>query len=385
MWLLAGVLLLSGPRRHSVVRYATAGVLIGAAFVAKYTVAFAAVPLVLGWSILLLRRRAREFPAAVAALVVGAVVSAGPMLLRNDVGTGLPFYPVAFGRQSAACLSETTSEYLSGMSPGVFATGWSWRRDRLVDLSGEGLLAIVSVGVPLLFLCRFLRGRKGIAASDGPLVLFSASFSSLLFFLIAGRPGTDFRLLGPGLVLLNVTGAMLTFLSLRALGRAWRLRRVPALYLAFAAVAATCHFAPEAILDRLRGPALEREIADHSGGTAKIWAASHLAPTARIVTTGDNEIYYLLDHDVRVATDDVALDRLWRTEVAKGLSGIAVLLAFRDRGFSYVLDTRFPGEVLRLSRELRPIIESNPEWTVFQGDDASIVDLQRVARPAGAR
>lgn len=377
-WALSGVLLLAGNRQNSFRRYLAAGALIGAAFVAKYTVALLLGPLLIGWSLLFLRQDARKYGHALAAVIVGSLLTAGPILVRNYRGTGLPFFPIALGWAKTTSLSESTREYIDGLSPARIATGWSWRWARLKELAGEGPLAIVSLGAPIL-LYRRAATRRSIATSDGPLLFILAGPASFAGFLAVGRPGTDFRLLGPGLVLLNVTGTVITLLALRALARATpRLHKIPSGLLVFAAVAATCRFAPEAIVDRLRELPLQREIAHHTGGDAKIWAASHLAPRARIVTSGDNEIYYLLGHDVRVATDDLALDRLWRREVASGATAQDILLRFRSQGFTHLLDTRFPGEVAVLAGLLRPSMKRHPEWTVFQGRETTIVDLRRI-------
>lgn len=379
LWLLSGVLLLWGNRRDSIRRYLAAGMLIGAAFVAKYTVAFLVLPLMVGWTIRLLRRASRAFPVALASLLLGASLSAGPILARNYLGTGLPLFPVSMGTGNSDSLSESSRAYIEGISPGNVDTRVSWRLERLAELSVEGPLAVMALLIPVLLLGR-LRGRtKGLAHKDGPLTLFLVSFGSLLCFLAIGRPGTDFRLLGPGIVLLNASGTLITLIGLRGLARRTsRLRWIPAGFLTFAAMASTCRFAPEAILDRFRDLPLQRELLRHTGGDAKVWAASHVEPTERIVTTGDDEIYYLLGHEVHVATDDIALDRLWREEISKGASVEEILVSFRDRGFRYLLDTSIPGEVSELSSRVRPSLESHPEWTVFQGRDARFIDLRRV-------
>lgn len=381
LWLLSGVLLLWGNKRNSTRRYLAAGILIGAAFVAKYTVAFLILPLMVGWSILLLRRAAREFPVALAALLLGALIAAGPTLVRNDLGTGLPLFPVSFGRVNAASLSESSREYIKWISPGGVDTTVSWRLERLAELSAEGPLTIVGLFIPVLFFPRLCGRTKGVAQKDGPLTLFLVSFASLLCFLAIGSPGTDVRLLGPGIVLLNVSGTLIALIGLRSLSRrAPQVRWIPAGFLTFAAIASTCRFAPEAVLDRFRDLPLQREVLNHTGGDAKVWAATHVEPSDRIVTTGDNEIYYLLGHEVHVATDDMVLDRLWREKISKGASAEEILVSFRDRGFRYLLDTRFPGEISALSSRLRPSLDSHPEWTVFQGKDARLIDLRRVER-----
>lgn len=379
LWLLSGVLLLWGDTRNTTRRNIAAGILIGAAFVVKYTVALVILPVLAGWSFLLLRRNPRKAPQALAAVLLGGLLCAAPNLWRNYAGSGLAFFPVSFGNPNVPSLSQTYREYIDDLSPVRTDTGVSWRLDRLKDLAGEGPLALVALCIPVLPILRMGRRRRSVLTADAPLALSCAVFASFLSFLIVARPGTDLRLLGPGIVLLNGLGTVMTLIALRGLARSRPLLRwIPAGLLTFGAVASTCRFAPESLVDRFRGLPLQQEITRHTGGDTKVWVATHVGREERIVTTGDNEIYYLLGHDVRVATDDPTLDRLWRQLISNGASAEEILLSFRARGFRYLLDTRFAGEPSALSVRLRPTTESHPEWTAFRGRDANLIDLARI-------
>ena len=96
------------------------------------------------------------------------------------------------------------------------------------------------------------------------------------------------------------------------------------------------------------------------------------------MTTGDNEISYLLGHEVSVATDDLTLDRDWRDRVGRGERAESLLAAFKARGFSYLLDTRYPGEAQALAAFLRPTLDAHPEWTSYDGRESRLIDLRRI-------
>ncbi len=130
----------------------------------------------------------------------------------------------------------------------------------------------------------------------------------------------------------------------------------------------------EAILDRIHDLPLQRGLAAHTAGDAKMWAAT--LPRSRIITTGDNEIYYLLEHDVLVATDDPAEDRRWRQAMLAHLPPEVLLHEWHRLGFVYLLDTAFPGEPAPLREYLWPAIERHPEWIAFRGREAVVLSLQ---------
>ncbi len=383
LWSLgAALLLLEGQagqvkrRTDGQRRWLAAGLLLGAAFVAKYTVAFVLVPLVIAWLVVIVRPLGlRETLLAIAPVAVGVCLAASPFLLRNAVGTGAPLFPIGANPRDGT-LSESVREYIGDLSPSGIDGGLRWRAERLAELLNEGTLVAAWVLAPLALVS--VRGRRTEVGRRRQ-VLVATGLLSVCAFLLVARPGTDLRLLGPGIVLVTAGGALLGLLLLRALARRWfRRPPVPVGALVFLAVAATCRFAPEAIVDRYRGIPLQRAIAEHTGGDVKIFAATHIERGARIVTTGDNEIFYLLGHDVSVATEDVGLDRGWREWIQRNDTAVHVLAAFRARGFSYLLDTRFPGEAPPLAALLRPSLDAHPEWTVYDGREARLIDLRRV-------
>lgn len=377
-WLLCGAVLLSGERR-STRRNVAAGVFLGAAFVAKYTVAFTLLPLLLGWLVYQFLDAPKRVPSAAASVLLGVLLAATPLLARNLRGSGSAIYPLAFGATPLTTLSDSQREIIHGMAPSVPDDHVAWRVERLGDLAHEGTLAIVALAIPLFLVRGLFAPARSFAFRRRCLLLFFVALGSLLCFFVVARPGTQFRLLGPGLVLLNVSGTLVSLLVLRFLSRRVRaFRLLPSGLVVLGAVVATSRLAPEAVLDRIRDLPLQRALLEHSAGDAKLWIATNVPRSARIVTTGDNEIYYMLGHDVSAATDDLSLDRLWRQEVSAAASEVQILGAFRARGFDYLLDTRFPWELSALSRRLGPILDLHPEWMAFQGKDSRLVDLSRV-------
>ncbi len=377
-WLLCGAVLLSGVR-SSWRRNVAAGVFLGAAFVAKYTVAFTLLPLLLGWLVYQFLDAPRRVPSAAASVLLGVLLAATPLLARNLRGTGSAIYPLALGATPLTTLSNSQREIIYGMAPSLRDDHVAWRLERLGGLAHEGTLAIVALAIPLFLVRGLFAPARSFAFRRRCFLLFFVALGSLLCFLVVARPGTQFRLLGPGLVLLNVSGTLLSLLVLRFLSRRVRaFRLLPSGLVVLGAVVATSRLAPEAVLDRARDLPLQRALLEHSAGDAKLWIATNVPRSARIVTTGDNEIYYMLGHDVSAATDDLSLDRLWRQEVSSAASEVQILGAFRARGFDYLLDTRFPWELSALSRRLGPILDRHPEWMAFQGKNSRLVDLSRV-------
>ena len=377
-WLMCGAVLLSGERR-STRRNVAAGVFLGAAFVAKYTIAFTLLPLLLCWLVYQFLDSRKTVPSAAAPVLLGVLLAATPLLARNLRGTGSAIYPLEFGATPLTALSDSQREIIHGMAPSVPDDHVAWRVERLGDLAHEGTLAIVALAIPLFLVRGLFAPARSFAFRRRCLLLFSVALGSLFCFLVVARPGTQFRLLGPGLVLLNVSGTLVSLLVLRFLSRRVRaFRLLPSGLVVLGAVVATSRLAPEAVLDRIRDLPLQRALLEHSAGDAKLWIATNVPRSARIVTTGDNEIYYMLGHDVSAATDDLSLDRLWRREVSAAASEVRILEAFRTRGFEYLLDTRFPWELSALSRRLGPILDLHPEWMAFQGKDSRLVDLSRV-------
>lgn len=373
-WALAGLLVLFAAPRPTARRYFAAAILLGAAFMAKYTAAFAIVPLLLLFLFRAGPRRLGLLLPLGTALVLGGVLGGIPIIIRNTANVGMPLFPFGARATKSQLLSETTLDYIGGLSPSGIAPGWKWRLQRLGELSQEGTLAPACALAPVLIWFVASRRWKRVRL-DGRWSTFAmGAIASLALFLLIARAGTDFRLLGPGLLLLSVVGTITTFLLLRLLRRSRSFSPLPAAFFTFAALAATSRFAPEAILDRIHDLPLQRGLAAHTAGDAKMWAAT--LPRSRIITTGDNEIYYLLEHDVLVATDDPAEDRRWRQAMLAHLPPEVLLHEWHRLGFVYLLDTAFPGEPAPLREYLWPAIERHPEWIAFRGREAVVLSLQ---------
>jgi len=380
LWLLAGAVLLWTMEEVDLQRALAAGALFGASFATKYSVVFLGLPMLVVWAVSRFRRQPKGLAAALAAFLAGGLVAAGPFLLRNWLGAGSPIFPISMGGAMAR-VSQSSREYFDGVGPSGLDTSLAWRLERTLELGKEGPLALLSLLAPALLVWFAFSRRKRLTNGRDAALLMLAPLASLVFFLFIGKPGTDPRLLGPGLVLLNVSGTLIALLLLRELARsARRFRWVPAGWLTLSAIALTCRLAPEAVVDRIREFPIQQEIERHTGGDTKAWIARQVPASERIVTSGDNEIYYLLGHDVAVGSDDLRLDRLWREAVSAGMSAEGLLARFRGEGYRYLLDTRFPGEPAGLAAALSPALDGHPEWVVFQGRESRLVDLGRVGK-----
>ncbi len=384
-WLLSGVVLLWTMEEAGLRLSFAAGALLGASVATKYSAVFLGLPLLVVWAVDRVRRQPKRLSAVLAAFLVGGLVSAAPFLMRNWIGGGSPLFPISLGGPDGlARVSQTSREYYAGIAPSGLDTGLSWRLGRLGELSEEGPLALLSLlALVLLIWPGFIR-RARLVNWRGATMIFLGPLASLAFFLLIGKAGTDFRLLGPGLTLLNVSGTLVTLLLLRNIARSSRrLRFLPAGWVTLSVVALTCRLAPEAVVDRIRDFPIQQEIEGHTGGDTKAWIARNVPKSERIVTSGDNEIYYLLGHDVTVGTDDLRLDRLWRKAVSTGATPDGLLVRFRGEGFRYLLDTRFPGEPDALAVILRQTLDRHSEWVVFQGRESRLIDLDRVGGNPG--
>ncbi len=379
LWLILGFLLLWFPGKAGLRSALVAGMLIGAAVAAKYSALFVAGPLIALWVFNPARRPGARRGLAAGAALLGALSTGGALLVRNAAATGNPFFPVPFSWMRTGSVSQSTREYVASLAPTGFDPGVTWRVERLLETRDEGPLAIAFLLSAGLVLRRTVPRRWRPWDGRGVSIFYGLSLASLFCFLAVGRPGTDIRLLGTGLVLLNVTGTLLTLFLLRGLARRWRpFRGVPTGAAVFAALLLTCRMAPEAVI-RFPGTfPLERAIEQHTAGDTKLWILKNLPRAEAIVTTGDNEIYYLLGRRIRVGSDDLRLDRLWRQADSEGIVDAGLLLLFRKEGFRYLLDTRYSGEPPPLSARLRPFLEQHPQLIVFRGRESVLVDLRRV-------
>ncbi len=388
-WVLAAMLLVAVPGPRPARRLVGAGLLIGAAFVGKYTTAFTSLPLallaVLPPAARLRTPRASRW-AAVALLSLGALAGSAVVLARNTRAAGNPVFPVRsrlipLFDGARPGVSTTRSESIRDQTPSGLEPGISWRSAKVFGLLDEGPLAILSlVGVATVLAPKRFRARLPLARPVRPVLLVGGA--ALLLFLVSSTAVAELRYAGPGLVLLNVGGTLTAFALLRVAVRRFRaLPKALPLLAVLGAVAGTSRIAPEALLDLPGRFPLEKGLLRHTAGDSKEWIRKTAAPGDAVVTSGDDEIYYLLGRRVSAATDDLALDALWRGILARGGRPEEILVAFRAVGFRWLLDTDRPGGEPwpGLAPHLAPVLAAHPEFVAFRGASSRVVDLERTA------
>jgi hypothetical protein len=390
-WVLAAMLLVAIPGPRPARRLVGAGLLLGAAFVGKYTTVFTSFPLVLlallSPAVFFRAPRTKRW-AAVALLSLGALAGSAVVLARNARATGNPVFPVRskvipLFDGARPTVSATRSESIRDQTPSGLEPGLSWRFAKVMGLLDEGPLAILSlVGLAAVLVPKRFRGRLPLTRSVRPVLLVGGA--AFLLFLLGSTSVAELRYAGPGLVLLNVGGTLTAFVLLRFAVRRFRaLPKALPLLAVLGAVAGTSRIAPEALLDLPRRFPLGKGLLRHTAGDSKEWIRSNAAPDDAVVTSGDDEIYYLLGRRVSAATDDLALDALWRGIVARGGGPEEILVAFRRVGFRWLLDTDRPGGEPwpGLAPHLVAALAAHPEFVAFQGASSRVVDLERVGVP----
>jgi hypothetical protein len=382
------MLLVAVPGPRPAPRLAGAGLLLGAAFAGKYTTAFTSLPLVLlavPSPAVFFRAPWTKRWAAVALLSLGALAGSAVVLARNARTTGNPVFPVRskfvpIFEGARPTVSATRSESIRDQTPSGLEPGLAWRLAKVRGLLDEGPLAILSLaGIAAVLVPRPFRARLPLTRSLRPVLLVGGA--AFLLFLFGSTPVAELRYAGPGLVLLNVGGTLTAFVVLRLALRPFPvLPKALPLLAVLAAVAGTCRFAPEALFDITRRFPLEKGLLKHTAGDSKEWIRKTAAPDEAVVTSGDDEIYHLLGRRVAAATDDLALDALWRGILARGGSPEEILVALRRAGFRWLLDTDRPGGEPwpGLAPHLAPFLAAHPELVAFRGEISRVVDLERV-------
>lgn len=326
------------------------GLAAGLTFAAKYTAGFFLLPFFAAelWG----RRRDVK---ACALLGGGFLLAAGPLLLRNYLGTGNPFFP------ALAKLFGST------------VLGPSWDNIKVYEgatVEGAALLAKIAslardtpiaAGLLLLPLC-----AKKI--QPRPLLAFSLMAAAL--FLFGSGPQAEWRISGATVMLLAVFGAYATQLALEKVFPA-RTALAIALVAAFVPVALRGpYLLPRA--DLATDPALR--IREWGSGAAMAWARMHARAEEGVATLNEQRIYYLLPHRPIRAFDWPALDRA----LSETYAPEDAVRTMRKFGIRYVV---LSAEFLDLYYDRRVcdlfyrISEDYPRAVSFRSEHSRVLDL----------
>lgn len=279
-WALTGLLLVL---RHSssCAGLFAAGLTLGAACSAKPPYGVFALP-ISAWA---LYRNPRAF----LFLALGGALAVLPIGVRNFAMTGNPLYPWLnsfFGSTLAGPDLERGFSGATGALQRPTLTRW-------VELLRQ--IAFHSAWIPFSAILFFHRPLR-------PLALLG--WGTAVAFCILIFASTELRYAGPILILLSglgITGIL--FLLERALSRVPRVRSGAFALFGFIVVllADFTFFLVLRINSRHLKPPAE-VVLKHFGGSAKAWLRVHSRPEDRVLSIGDNEVYYALParlHEVR--------------------------------------------------------------------------------------
>ncbi|MCC7406532.1 MAG: hypothetical protein IT442_00565 [Phycisphaeraceae bacterium] len=299
LWVLAAflVILATGARtiRHSL----AAGLLLGAAFASKFTTAAVLLPLTLVTACLLLRQRR---PRQLACLLLAALLAASPILLRNGLQTGNPFFPAMNKLFPSPCLGPT---WQAGLARD-FEGGWDNLLDRPLILlrCTDFLISSPLVWLLPLFPLAFWRGLS--PQLEWSLHMLGAAF---LIFLIAAGPKLENRLFAPGIVLgVILAAAYASTLFHNTRPSIHRLQAPVILLLA----ALTLFFADvpwKAPLELAASPPPDAQLQRLTGWPSIAWIRTHLPRDQAVIFTKEARTYYLTDFHATRISDNVDLDR----------------------------------------------------------------------------
>lgn len=330
-----------------------AGLFLGAAFTAKYTIAFSFLGFVflLPWNKLKLRQLAE----------LGAFFLAGaaPILLRNAYFTGNPLFPTFNSVFHSPWLGPSWLgiEAFSGSGIQLRRPGQLWE---LLTQSPFVLFAFLS-----FVLLPKLKSHWRIAA---------AGFVPLtLFFLFTGVKA-ETRLLGAAFLFVPLFGlvGLRQFLSRFKLPPALVFGVFVLLLLPFLKFP----WRAPLLLFSYGSPA--EEIRYHPGGAASAWLRLN-APEARVASGAETRLYYLLPLGVQRIWDNPELDRkLYAEDSVHGLYKV-----LDEAGIDYLLltsslwDTYFDQARWDL---LTKATLKFPEALAYQTQESRVVDIKKMRK-----
>ncbi len=369
-WVLCGLWFLMGPIK----RLVWSGAFFGLGVGGKYTVVLAVLPFILGWDI-----KWREKFRVAAAMALALT----PLLLRNWVETGNPFFPVFNGVFESPWVSGSVGAYYGQSQWNGGREFVGLLQDRIAFLYKREFLLVVTALVgtllfPLGILFRFAwsaRHRFCLLTLIG-----IGFFLTLVGSNISAEDGNlSLRLMGPSLVLGLSCGILLILEVFKNQQRIWR-----AVELAVGVLMSGFIF-KQSLLPTFDphqvGSSFQKLSVAVSlvplGGMAKTWLRQNASEDDLVVTTGDNQLYYLAHLRVAPKPDQPDLDRIDASGPLLIDEYLEVLVSL---GAKYLLDTRHFDRwywsyfALALDKE----IEDHPEAVLFEAKDCMVVDPQRL-------
>jgi hypothetical protein len=298
----------------------------GLAFMGKYTVVFAIVALALFWVIYAFQKRRAGFILnsffLVPAGLVGFCLGASVFLVRNiKFAHGNPLFPVPqFGFPQESDW-PTFFNFIGAFSRKQLAWDTVTNVAKLQQIARDHITLSICLILLLLAIVRLTFSAAARERLAGVLRLETRVQTSLwlaacvafgfLLFLMKSGPRSDLRLFGPGVFLFVAAFAGLGMQLYGAIGG-----RSFAFWFIGALTLADSHLLTQRPLEWLSAVGGRAEVASprasllaHSNGHVKSWLRANIPLGSRLLTTGDNEFYYLTGYDASSIPDDPIWDR----------------------------------------------------------------------------
>jgi hypothetical protein len=360
------------------------GALLGLGFFGKLTAIFGLVAIVLAFVGSRASRAGRGSRLAreLGLLSAAALLAGLPFLARNLFATGNPVFPWFNEIFHSPRIGPAVGALPEVTAAGFFGAG-SFALEKLERLAAESPLAWAA---PLFLFAVALdrRLRKYAPIFTG----LAISYALALAWPVQG--GFQIRWIGLSLILAGATGGVAVSGLLEAIvGTTSKIRPtlLPKLRFLMAAVLSLAlgwQVFEHTLWDTLFSgkPANELILSSRDGfiaGDAKAWLRKNARQDDVIVSTADNQFYYLAHLRSTNLFTDGSID-----SYADRMSPARIVEFLRERGGTLLLDTLFWGYLQgkgvtfwgKYSRELQAVIFEHPETIRFAGDLAIVVDLR---------
>lgn len=379
-WSIAALLILfadfTGSHSRSVSKSAfLGGLLLGGAVMAKPpAVVFAFFTASLAVIRILQLHDLKKALQATGWITLGGVLAAGPVLGRNLLLTGNPFYPwlgnLFPSDLTGPMLTKGFNAPTVAQIPLTWTTYWSYLKEVLLDnpFNAASLLCLV----PAVSSRGFGIPKK--------LTWFAAiAWLSALAFDWKLRPATELRYLGPALPLIAGLGIVCTSYVMIALAR--RLKK-PLLVSAGGALLTVFIIAtskiPLHVLKRIPHgyfvPAA-LDVLEHDGGKAKQWMRQNVRPDELILALSDNYFYYTLGLNYIEIQHYKPTDEVF-TPATDGKKMVLMMGQFHARYFHHLIGIGGP---------LKPVLEPLRACRVYEDAQARIYDVPCLIKSVESR
>jgi hypothetical protein len=354
------------------------GIVVGVGAAAKVT---SVVPLACFLCVHLVVNRRRWFGTPtgrvrLGAFALGAAAAAFPFVARNWWLTGSPTFPMLNEVFGSPLLSLRYGGVFSIYQGRIVFEEWQLFADRIVAMMTSDPLALALI--PALGVLAWRRALIGI-----DWLLAGPVLSLAVFLLTMGPPvGSDDGTLNLRLAGMTIAlGAAFAPLALEKLLTAARSngRLAAAVGVAVAAISVGQLGRQFLVFPVIAGISQVNEAIRTLpiGGLAKTWLRLHANPCDLVVSTGDNQSYYLLQLNYLDVTADPAFDR-WFAEDAGPAGAVRVLVT---SGARWVLDTRHWDTEFwtPLSANVGRFVDSHPEVLAYADPRGFVIDGRRLA------